>query len=232
MNIRSLILLALCGLPALTLADLSGTWRGNDGGTYYLRQDGSKLYWYGERGDEDPVWSNVFVGKVARGTVTGNWMDVPKGRARNEGELALKITNSGNTLKATRKTGGFGGSTWNRNTGWERNINRAGQDFKNFELGRSDPKLCQSACNKENRCMAWTYVKPRVQGPKAKCWLKHAIPEPRFSTCCVSGVVKRKPTLPTDRVIDIGSAADRLRRHMQPRGVEPEVEPALQPERP
>jgi len=225
MTVRSLILLALCGLPAVTLADLSGIWSCNDGGTYYLRQDGNTLYMYGERGEERPVWSNVFIGKVARDTVTGNWVDLPKGPTRGNGALALKVTNDGNTLVATRKTGGFGGSTWTRNTDMERNINRPGQDFKNFELDIPDPKRCRQACMNEQRCVAWTYVNPGVQGPKAKCWLKHTVPAPRFEICCSSGVAKRKQTLPLSRPIEIGPAADRLRLHVQPRGAEPEAEP-------
>jgi len=73
----------------------------------------------------------------------------------------------------------------------EENIDRRGQDFRQFELSKTDPRLCQSACVKERRCVAWTYVNPGVQGPKPKCWLKHKVPEPRSDTCCVSGVVKR-----------------------------------------
>ena len=87
MRIRSFVLLALSWFPAFALADLSGVWKGSDGGTYYLRQDGNTLYMYGERADERPIWSNVFTGRVTRDTVSGHWMDVPKGRTRGRRQV-------------------------------------------------------------------------------------------------------------------------------------------------
>jgi hypothetical protein len=54
------------------------------------------------------------------------------------------------------------------------NIDRLGQD-------------CQKLCNRHGRCVAWTLVKPGVQGPHAVCYLKHQIPAPVQAGCCVSG---------------------------------------------
>jgi hypothetical protein len=45
-------------------------------------------------------------------------------------------------------------------------------------------------------CRAWTFVKPGVQGPQARCWLKHQAPEARPHPCCISGV---KPAAATGR---------------------------------
>jgi hypothetical protein len=36
--------------------------------------------------------------------------------------------------------------------------------------------------------MAFTYVNPGVQGPNARCWLKHAVPRSIPNACCTSGV--------------------------------------------
>ena len=228
-NMRSLILLALCSLPVLAFADLSGTWRCDDGGTYYIRQVGNSIYMFGERAAENPQWSNVYRGKVAGDMVTGNWMDVPKGRTSNTGSLTLKIA-SDNTLSVVQKTGGFGGSKWTRDTNMERNINRPGQDLRSLDLGKPDPNLCKNACVQEQRCVAWTYVNPGVQGPKPKCWLKGKVPAPRFETCCVSGVVDKRVAVSPERLRMLEADAERLRR-LQPRG-EGEPEPPGAPERP
>jgi hypothetical protein len=94
--------------------DLTGIWEGNDGGTYYLRQLGDELYWFGELSPTSPAWSNVFYGRVQFNQVIGEWSDVPKGRANSSGKLLLKIRSKGNELAAEQKTGGFSGSVWTR----------------------------------------------------------------------------------------------------------------------
>jgi hypothetical protein len=72
----------------------------------------------------------------------------------------------------------------------ETGVNRPGQDYKNFDLAASiagfDP--CKSACESDANCKAWTFVKPGVQGPKARCWLKSGVPPATPNGCCVSGV--------------------------------------------
>ncbi|HEY6981976.1 PAN domain-containing protein [Reyranella sp.] len=75
----------------------------------------------------------------------------------------------------------------------ETGVDRVGSDYRNFEVSNTDLRdqpelLCQTACQKEGQCKAWTYVKPGVQGPKARCWLKTAVPAPRANGCCVTGV--------------------------------------------
>ena len=94
--------------------DLTGRWSGNDGGTYYLRQEGDVLYWYGEAAAERPSWSNVFVGRIHEGRIEGNWTDVPKGRATGSGTLELVIEKNGSQLRVVRKSVGFSGSRWTR----------------------------------------------------------------------------------------------------------------------
>ena len=71
---------------------------------------------------------------------------------------------------------------------FEANRDRPGKDYKNFNLPQAQPALCQQACNGEGQCRAWTYVKPGVQGPSARCWLKNDVPAAKVSNCCVSGV--------------------------------------------
>ena len=82
---------------------------------------------------------------------------------------------------------------------YQPNIDRPGSDYASFDLGGTNPADCQNACLRDSRCKAWTFVKPGVQGPRARCWLKTAIPAPVANGCCVSGrnpnVLIRPPTL-------------------------------------
>lgn len=71
---------------------------------------------------------------------------------------------------------------------FEPGTDRGGSDYRSFDLSYDSPELCQRTCRSEQRCKAWTYVRPGVQGPRARCWLKHSVPAPRANNCCVSGV--------------------------------------------
>jgi hypothetical protein len=75
--------------------------------------------------------------------------------------------------------------------GMEADTNRFGADYRNFEA--ANPQQCQAACAKEAQCKAWTWVKPGVQGPNAKCWLKNAVPAKSANACCISGVNTQAP---------------------------------------
>jgi hypothetical protein len=70
----------------------------------------------------------------------------------------------------------------------EPNTNRYGNDYRNIIMDIPDPELCRSECEKDPKCRAFTYVKPGVQGPKARCWLKDRVPAPSANSSCISGV--------------------------------------------
>ena len=72
--------------------------------------------------------------------------------------------------------------------GLEFNVDRRGLDYTSFDLPQPRPSLCREACLHDQRCAAFTYVNPGVQGPNARCWLKSAVANPVPSSCCVSGV--------------------------------------------
>jgi len=76
---------------------------------------------------------------------------------------------------------------------FEYSIDRYGGDYRDFELA-SDPtgKTCKAACEADNRCRTWTYVRPGYLGPvsPARCYLKDRITPPRRKPCCISGVVR------------------------------------------
>jgi hypothetical protein len=70
-------------------------------------------------------------------------------------------------------------------------IDRTGGDYRHFELP-SDPTgdSCKKACEGENRCRAWTYVRPGYGQAAARCYLKDRVTRPRRKPCCMSGVVR------------------------------------------
>ena len=115
-NAILLTVIVLAAMPISTAwANLTGQWSCNDGGTYYLRQIGKELHWYGEASfSGQPAWANVFNGSISDGRISGKWADVPKGRSSGAGNLVLEIKNQGTVLRSVEKTGGFKGSRWIR----------------------------------------------------------------------------------------------------------------------
>jgi hypothetical protein len=72
----------------------------------------------------------------------------------------------------------------------ELNVNRVGEDYRDFVPARASAELCAEACAKESRCRAWTWVNSDLEPPTGHCWLKNPAPEPAKDDCCVSGVKK------------------------------------------
>jgi hypothetical protein len=98
-------------LTATPASNLSGVYKCNDGGTYYVRQNGNNLWWYGESGD-GVGWANVFKGTIRGDEIRGSWVDVPKANSKGGGIMILRA--SGGKLISTHRTGGFSGSEWTR----------------------------------------------------------------------------------------------------------------------
>jgi PAN domain len=73
----------------------------------------------------------------------------------------------------------------------EFSIDRTGGDYKNLDVA-TDPvgAPCEAACKGEEKCRAWTYVRPGYLGPSARCFLKEKLTAPRRKPCCISGVVR------------------------------------------
>ena len=102
---------------------LTGVWRCSDGGTYYLREAGGTIVWFGEH--PSMSWSNVFFGTRAGNVISGRWVDVPKGGATGVGQLQLEIASPpgwsvlgpvarDTVLRRRSVTGGFGGGEWTK----------------------------------------------------------------------------------------------------------------------
>ena len=85
--------------PAGDRVSLTGQWRANDFGEYYLSQHDSCLFWMGRSPAllDLPVghfWDNVFTGRIGSDfTIEGSWGDVPLSDqpSLGNGELTLGI---------------------------------------------------------------------------------------------------------------------------------------------
>lgn len=95
--------------------NLTGRWKCNDNGVYYIRQSNDTIVWYGEQQKETKDFTNVACGTIVRDEIYLNWFDVPNGTILGKGGIILKIISS-NTLERISATGDFGGSKWERIT--------------------------------------------------------------------------------------------------------------------
>jgi hypothetical protein len=78
-----------------------------------------------------------------------------------------------------------------RRNGLEYGIDRIGGDYHSFVIAPdATGATCQAACRNDNRCRAFTYVRPGYAGAAARCRLKSRITRPRRKPCCISGVVR------------------------------------------
>lgn len=91
--------------------EINGYYLADDGGTYYIRQLGTKVYWFGE--DENGAFANVLAGTISGNKITARWWDVPKGKAQGAGEISLEIRGDGETL-VKLSAGGFGAKSWKK----------------------------------------------------------------------------------------------------------------------
>ena len=73
----------------------------------------------------------------------------------------------------------------------EYSIDRLGGDYRNIEVANdATGATCKAACEADNKCRAWTYVRPGYIGAASRCYLKERITRPRPKPCCISGVVR------------------------------------------
>jgi hypothetical protein len=109
--------------------NLTGTWAANDGGTYWIRQIGTCVWWTGFSGQPDTTtmgtnFSNVFLGSMAidsagKAQISGYWADVPRGATSNFGTIAvgsLRLDGLGrvSSFVKLRSVGGFSATVWKR----------------------------------------------------------------------------------------------------------------------
>ena len=67
-------------------------------------------------------------------------------------------------------------------------FDRRGDDYTSFPIRSGDPALCAARCEREARCLAWSFSYPRSENTQSVCWLKSKVPPRIEDKCCVSGV--------------------------------------------
>jgi len=97
----------------LTALDLTGAWSCDDGGTYYIKQQGHIIWWSGEGSATEPAWSNAARGILSNCVLTLEYSDVPKGSATGFSTLVLEVL-SNDEMVAREKPDSYSGSHWRR----------------------------------------------------------------------------------------------------------------------
>ena len=81
-----------------------------------------------------------------------------------------------------------------------------GHDYAHFDAPSAF--VCRTTCGGESRCQAYTWVKPGIQGPSGRCWLKHTLPTIVKNACCDSAprnFIAKRDLKPEDKINRPGS---------------------------
>jgi hypothetical protein len=97
----------------LTGLDLTGTWSCDDGGDYYITQQGHIVWWSAEGSPTEPIWSNAARGILSNCVLTLEYSDVPKGSAKGYSTLVLEVL-SNDEMVAREKPQSYSGYHWRR----------------------------------------------------------------------------------------------------------------------
>ena len=73
---------------------------------------------------------------------------------------------------------------------FEHGYDRPGGELVGKHTGVTSAQQCSQMCSNNLKCVAFTWVKPNIQGPTGVCWLKGSLSNKTLNTCCVSGVVR------------------------------------------
>jgi len=98
MPLRICLLIILISLSASAQSALSGIWKGDKGGTFYIQESRGNVYWYAEQLSRNPYWAHIFTGKLKDLEIKGTWIDIPKGKRRNQGRLIAEVTPDGKNI--------------------------------------------------------------------------------------------------------------------------------------
>ena len=106
------------------VGELTGAWRGSEGGVYYIRQVGDCVWWFGtEIEDIEPGltgqhgFANVASGRMVGTQIDVEWADLPMGNILGGGGLTLVYDEGNDQLTITEQRGDwqpFGARTLTR----------------------------------------------------------------------------------------------------------------------
>ncbi len=65
---------------------------------------------------------------------------------------------------------------------------RVGGDYLTFNVRSGDPAACATRCERDSRCLAWSFSFPHTKQAPATCSLKKSVPPRVENPCCVSSV--------------------------------------------
>ncbi len=121
LHIFALSFAILTAATAFAQTNLTGTWVATDGGIYYFRQVGNQVWWAGFSteytsgiGDlhKGLLFTDLFQGTLSGNTLTGNFIDVPKGQMLTYGPLTLTI--NGNEIESSVAPSAYRAVSWER----------------------------------------------------------------------------------------------------------------------
>lgn len=87
-------------------------------------------------------------------------------------------------------------------------FDRPGGDYANSPVRSGDPAVCAARCERDAKCLAWSFSYPRTAGRDAICWLKNQVTPAKEDSCCISGV--RGAAVIESRGGDLEYAIDRV----------------------
>lgn len=133
--------------------NLTGQWRGDDQGTYYINEPvgSNDVVWYAEHPLATPfvpgapsvaarAWANVFWGERSGNTINGLWTDVPRGATTGSGELQFVVEDE-SLLRMTRVTGGYGGRLLQRVVSRDVLVRVESLTINNSQEGNDEPSI-------------------------------------------------------------------------------------------
>ena len=74
----------------------------------------------------------------------------------------------------------------------EHGYNRPGGTYLGHYDNLRNPSDCMNICKGHTSCVAFTWVKPGIQGPGGFCWLKGTVPNKAANQCCVSASLAKR----------------------------------------
>jgi hypothetical protein len=134
--------------------NLTGVWNCNDGGTYYVRNLGPEVWWFGHGVHPHQSFANVAYGRVEGEGDTRllrlKWADVPGGTTNIYGRLVLHLNfaiqfNRVTHMSNAERTGNFGGSLWTWSHQWEADAQTQSETDK-CKRRSKNPSLKRPGC--------------------------------------------------------------------------------------
>ncbi len=171
-----LVLAALCGLAAPAYAQVGYDRPGGDYSNFQVRSgDPAACAARCDRDSRCRAWSFAFPTTVGPRAVCWLKNSVPQ---RVENACCVSGVRGAGVIEP-------------RGNGQEFGIDRAGGDYRTFDTpADATGSACEAACKNDNRCRAWTYLRPGYGPASARCHLKSRVTTPRPRPCCISGVVR------------------------------------------